>query len=266
MSERASISKRLRFEVFKRDSFKCQYCGRSAPEVVLHVDHIVPVSEGGSNDMLNLITSCELCNLGKSNIELSDNSAVVKRKKQADELQERREQMQMMIEWQMGLSEIEEMAVSEIEKFWYSLAPGYKFNEYGINKLKGYIRKFELSEIISAMKDSASQYLKYTVDEEGNVIITSESWNEAFDKIQGIIITKRKEKDDPSIRDVYYIRGILNNRLKYLNDKGYFTIVKKALDNGVDIKDVKQIALDCINWTDFQEQINELCKGANDGK
>ena len=111
-----------------------------------------------------------------------------------------------------------------------------------------------------------SQYLKYTVDEEGNVIITSESWNEAFDKIQGIIITKRKEKDDPSIRDVYYIRGILNNRLKYLNDKGYFTIVKKALDNGVDIKDVKQIALDCINWTDFQEQINELCKGANDGK
>jgi len=26
------------------------------------------------------------------------------------------------------------------------------------------------------------------------------------------------------------------------------------------------IALDCINWTDFQEQINELCKGANDGK
>lgn len=140
MSERASISKGLGLRFSKETRFKCQYWTIGS-RVVPHVNHIVPVSEGGSNDMLNLITSCESCNLGKSNIELSDNSAVVKRKKQADELQERREQMQMMIEWQMGLSEIEEMAVSEIEKFWYSLAPGYKFNEYGINKLKRLYKK-----------------------------------------------------------------------------------------------------------------------------
>ena len=44
--KRVPISKALRFEVFKRDSFTCQYCGRSAPEVVLEVDHIVPVSKG----------------------------------------------------------------------------------------------------------------------------------------------------------------------------------------------------------------------------
>ncbi|KUK85479.1 MAG: HNH endonuclease domain protein [candidate division TA06 bacterium 34_109] len=265
MTKRTAISKRLRFEVFKRDSFKCQYCGRSAPDVILQVDHIVPVSEGGDNDMLNLITSCQSCNLGKSNIELNDDSAVIKRKNQADELQERREQMQMMIEWQMGLSEIEEMVVNEIEEFWYRLAPGYKFNEYGKNKLRSYIRKFELSEIISAMKDSASQYLKYSVDEEGNVKITSDSWNEAINKISGIIITKRKEKSDPNIKEIYYIRGILNNRLNYFNDRGYFTIVNKALNNGADIKDIKQIALDCINWTDFQVQINGLCKGDDDG-
>lgn len=48
--KRVPISKALRFEVFKRDSFTCQYCGRSAPEVVLEVDHIVPVSKGGTND------------------------------------------------------------------------------------------------------------------------------------------------------------------------------------------------------------------------
>lgn len=58
MTDRQSISKKLRFEVFKRDKFTCQYCGKSAPEVVLHVDHIHPVSEGGETEIINLITSC----------------------------------------------------------------------------------------------------------------------------------------------------------------------------------------------------------------
>jgi len=35
-----AISKRDRFEVFKRDKFTCQYCGKAAPDVVLHIDHI----------------------------------------------------------------------------------------------------------------------------------------------------------------------------------------------------------------------------------
>ena len=40
---RQAISKKLRFEIFKRDSFTCQYCGSSAPEVLLHADHLKPV-------------------------------------------------------------------------------------------------------------------------------------------------------------------------------------------------------------------------------
>ena len=43
MAKRKGISKKTRFDVFKRDSFTCQYCGKSAPDVVLQVDHINPV-------------------------------------------------------------------------------------------------------------------------------------------------------------------------------------------------------------------------------
>jgi len=50
-TDRKPIGKRLRFEVFKRDGFKCQYCGVQAPDAVLEVDHINPVSKGGENDM-----------------------------------------------------------------------------------------------------------------------------------------------------------------------------------------------------------------------
>ncbi|WP_019652243.1 HNH endonuclease [Variovorax atrisoli] len=62
---RATVSKKLRFEVFKRDAFTCQYCGAHPPNVLLHVDHINPVANGGKNDIDNLVTSCEPCNLGK---------------------------------------------------------------------------------------------------------------------------------------------------------------------------------------------------------
>lgn len=61
-----AISKKKRFEVFKRDGFTCQYCGDTPPKAILHVDHINPVSKGGKNDMDNLITACDSCNLGKS--------------------------------------------------------------------------------------------------------------------------------------------------------------------------------------------------------
>lgn len=70
--KRTQVSTRSRFEVFKRDGFVCQYCGGNPPSVILHVDHIVPVSKGGENEMDNYITACDKCNLGKSNIPLTN--------------------------------------------------------------------------------------------------------------------------------------------------------------------------------------------------
>jgi len=61
-----SVSKSVRFEIFARDAFTCQYCGRRPPEVVLELDHIHPRAKGGSDDLTNLITACWDCNRGKS--------------------------------------------------------------------------------------------------------------------------------------------------------------------------------------------------------
>lgn len=60
-----ALSARQRFDVLKRDGFTCQYCGRRPPEVVLHVDHIVPRVEGGRDEAENFAASCSDCNLGK---------------------------------------------------------------------------------------------------------------------------------------------------------------------------------------------------------
>lgn len=65
-------SLRLRFQVFKRDNFRCVKCGRSpaiTPDVELHIDHIKPYSKGGETMLDNLQTLCKDCNIGKSDIE-----------------------------------------------------------------------------------------------------------------------------------------------------------------------------------------------------
>lgn len=67
-----AVSKRLRFEVLKRDNHTCRYCGRSAPEVKLHVDHVVPASLGGTDAPSNLVTACADCNNGKSSTSAAE--------------------------------------------------------------------------------------------------------------------------------------------------------------------------------------------------
>ncbi|HEY0376414.1 MAG TPA: HNH endonuclease [Pyrinomonadaceae bacterium] len=72
INHRRRISPRLRFQVFQRDNSTCQVCGRRAPEVILHLDHIEPVSWESnwqpSNHPDDYQVLCEECNLGKGNL------------------------------------------------------------------------------------------------------------------------------------------------------------------------------------------------------
>ena len=66
-----SISPRLRFLVFQRDSFKCQLCGATSVHGRLEIDHKIPVALGGSSDESNLWVLCWTCNRGKGTSTLS---------------------------------------------------------------------------------------------------------------------------------------------------------------------------------------------------
>lgn len=71
---------KLRFEIFKRDNFTCQYCGRNVKEdkIKIHCDHIIPRSKGGKNILENLTTACEECNLGKKDFLLTKKRILLK--------------------------------------------------------------------------------------------------------------------------------------------------------------------------------------------
>lgn len=63
-----AVSRRLRFEILRRDNHTCRYCGGTAPEVKLTVDHVIPEALGGTDDPGNLVAACADCNGGKSSV------------------------------------------------------------------------------------------------------------------------------------------------------------------------------------------------------
>lgn len=254
MAKRKAISNKLRFEVFKRDSFRCQYCGASAPDVLLQVDHIKPVKDGGSNDITNLITSCSTCNSGKGARTLDDKSAVNKQRKQLEELNERREQLKMMMQWREELLKLEDEKVNYIKECFEELAD-CTVTESGVKSLSKIVKKFPINIVLDAIDASTSQYL--TKNKDGNGY-TDESRQKSFDYIGRICTMKLRAKENPELAELYYIRGILRKRLAYCDDKMSLALLKCAYEYGKSINQLKDIAISVRNWSQFREEMEEI--------
>lgn len=69
---RRTLTKQLRTQILTRDGYRCRMCGRTSDEVKLQVDHVRPVSAGGTDTLDNLAALCQDCNLGKSDLILGD--------------------------------------------------------------------------------------------------------------------------------------------------------------------------------------------------
>ena len=184
-NKRKSLSKTTRFEVFKRDGFTCQYCGRSAPDVILEVDHIIPVAEGGDDEIMNLVTSCRDCNRGKSKRKLSDDAVLLKQKAQCDDLNEKRIQMEMMAEWRKELLQLLQRQAEVIDEYMKTCTK-YRMSEEGYADIKKLIRRFGFEEVCIAVEIAYDRY--YTG--------TDQSWNEAFWKIGGICYNRRRQREE----------------------------------------------------------------------
>lgn len=156
--KRKSINKKTRFDVFNRDSFTCRYCGRKAPEVILEVDHLIPVSKGGTNDVYNLITSCRDCNRGKGNMEILD---------KAEDL-----------EYEIDCSVDYYEAYLELET---NFSLSYKQR----NLIKSFFVKYGGYELSTAIDISLEKYFK------GDMA----SFENMLSKIGGILYNRRKQEN-----------------------------------------------------------------------
>lgn len=185
MAQRKALTKKIRFEVFKRDSFTCQYCGRKAPDVILEVDHIKPVCKGGQNELMNLVTSCRDCNRGKGKRKLSDDSEVSVQRNQLEDLNQKREQMKMMVEWKEELKHFLDEQVDEIENV-FKQATGYGFKEHGRKVCAERIKRYGFEEVFECTIYSCEKYF-----EETNL-----SAIKAWDKVGGICYNRKKMREE----------------------------------------------------------------------
>lgn len=255
MTARKTLSKKTRFEIFKRDSFTCQYCGKSAPDVILHVDHIMPISKGGDDDITNLITSCESCNQGKKDILLDDDAVIAKRKKQLDDLQERREQIEMMYEWQVGLSDLENEQVEAVCRLFTELIPEYSINDNGRESIKKIVGKYGLSEALESLRIFARQYLTL---ENGKA--TGESVNKVYEYVEKICKNRKRINEKPHLADLYKIANIIKYKSRYYNHWQVINLLEKAYLIGADLDDLEYIARQSTNYSEWEMCMNNHIK------
>lgn len=249
---RKPISKKLRFEVFKRDSFTCQYCGAQAPDVVLHVDHINPVAGGGENDIMNLITSCEPCNAGKGARTLDDNSIIAKQKAQLDELNERREQLEMLLQWREALSSIDDDMVAAFEKAFFDHTK-FGLNDYGTGQVRKWLKKHSLSDLLQSLDDAVGTYFKGDLEDAD---ARRETAGKAFNMVPRIIGARKRNADKPWMKDLFYIRAIIRNRI-YCNERVCIDLLEQAHQLGAPLIDMQDWAKRAKNWTNWRNEMEE---------
>lgn len=250
MASRKPLSKKIRFEVFKRDKFTCQYCGQKAPDIVLQVDHIDPVAGGGGNEIVNLITSCFDCNNGKRDKKLDDNSVVEKQRKQLELLQERREQIELMLEWKKSLATFDDDVTEMIVEYIDSKIKPLSLNENGKKSVSEWLKKFSTDKILDGVDAAASKYLKY---QDGQ--IEKDSAELFLSKIGGVIAVKEMP---PIKQKIAYVKGIARNRFGYWDDR-----------KGAIIINAYVTALETYGWTeeqilqDLEQEVMPLTKESN---
>lgn len=250
---RDPVKKSVRFEVFKRDNFTCQYCGQAAPDVVLHLDHINPVAGGGGNDIINLVTSCVDCNLGKGAKTLDDKSAIAKQRQQLEDLNERREQLEMMLAWREALSTISDDEIDAIEAV-FSERTDRTFTESGRNIVAKWLKRHSVDDLVRGMDAALDSYFKDgDPDDEKR---HGELAGKAFSMVPRILSAQSKYADRPYMKDLFYIRAIVRNRM-YCNERVAIDMLEEAYERGIHLDDLKRLATTSRNWTAWRDNLQD---------
>jgi|SRR5699024_6269806 len=248
MAKRKPISKKTRFEVFKRDSFTCQYCGKKAPNVILEIDHIKPVKEGGDNSILNLVTSCFECNRGKSARKISDNSVVERQRAQIEELNLKRQQLEMMLQWRDSVKEFEDNKYKSAIDYWNENYLESGLTEKGEKTLRKLCKKHSIIKVMDMMDSIWEKIDSDSFEEENDYA------NHCFKKLETYLYFENRPEYEKKIA---YITGILNNQFNYCNKWKARKMIKEYYDYGNDLDSLEQFAKDrhFKNWTAFRVYI-----------
>lgn len=151
------ISKKKRFDIFKRDGFKCQYCGRTPPDIILEIDHIIPKYEGGKDNIHNYITACFDCNRGKGETSLATIPDTLAQK--LNTLKEKYKQLKAYNNYLQKTDENLEVLCYNVVGIFYSHFRKYNLSDkFVLVTIKTFLTKLPELKVKEAMSLSCSKF------------------------------------------------------------------------------------------------------------
>ncbi|MBN1406916.1 MAG: hypothetical protein JW956_03965 [Calditrichaceae bacterium] len=245
--------KRIKYEIFEKDSFKCQSCGMGAPVVTLQLIRIQDTLQNDKwLDTAFLSTSCKICEKKKSGADEKNMQNVFM---SIDELEERLQQLKMLINWRKGMLNIRKQQLNKIIIYWEHKIAGFETSNAQKKYLAAYISKYSCDEIQSAMDMAIDKFIKY--DDDGN--LDQSSILTAFSKIPEICQTKTE------IINAHESDGLqrIHNQLKQTIN-GFFDPnrasqwLNYARSWEVPIDDLFKMASSVKSWTEFSIQVDKM--------
>jgi hypothetical protein len=242
MNKRKPISAKKRFDILERDNFTCQSCGaKQSDDVLLEVDHIKPVSKGGTNDIDNLVTLCYKCNRGKGARILGEKQSVKLEESRVDEMHKKMQQRQAYIKYKEKLNNADEQHHKKIVKIVNDLINNH-FNRNSIyvskyslkpaqmNKLYIYQKKHGVEKLIDSIFENEHMLIPETIEQDKDLRESINQFN--FGLFYNEIFRKldiKKETDKPTVTScIKYLGGILYNRLCDYDSWEYSRNVRNA--------------------------------------
>lgn len=189
MALEAKISSKLRFEVFKRDSFTCQDCGQTLPDVVLYVGYKIAPEDGGKPVLLNLITRCYDCSA----------------KEPTDVLSRKREQLELIIEWKKSQQHFEEDSTDLVVAYINSKMDKYSLKKKAEKEVSKALKKYGFVAVMECIDTAAEKTINY----DDNGFATHESVEDFIANIHKFLFINSLPK---SIQRARYVAGICRNK------------------------------------------------------
>jgi len=200
----ASISKRLRFEVLKRDNFQCAYCGARAPDVALEVDHILARANGGTDEFLNLVTACWPCNRGKSSVPLDENHALERQVSEIERIEEQAATLDQLRQRKAEADELLDLQVDAIDDAIHGHTE-CSLTESGRKTVRRWLSTDSVEALMTAVDAAAETYARGRM--------SKREWETFFKKIPAIAaFRKRHGAKSEAFRKALYAAGIMRNR------------------------------------------------------
>lgn len=252
-STRIPITKGMRFEVLRRDNFRCHYCGEESKNTKLQVGHIVPVSMGGSSDISNLVAACHDCNSGKGAKPIDEKHTAQDAKKhlkaQAKKIKEMKRVVDAInLKRQAESSEFEIFATSWVKAFGDC---GYTVNRNYIDSQRVKVKTKVKAYGIEICCETLASVIEQSINSYGESTDQSLCFGYWMKVVQ---------YGNSNVRmRMSYLTAIFKNRCPEFEDedekRDIYQFVQSKISEGIDIEEIISIAKGINSLSDLKEMM-----------